>query len=397
MIAKASLITIASLVLLGCGGSSGGPSGGSVSDACTELENDTFNCTQMLTDMVEHAVRPVVSNFATNAQALHDTTDAYCAAQEDDKLTLAKTAWQTTMVDVEQLSVMQFGPLDSDGETGLASFYAYGATVSSCLVDLQVVAGEVSTDNRSGLFALEYLLFGTIGTVSCSKDQSESVVEWAESKTEAEIQTARCDYAKLVADDLVTKSTNLKTAWDSYSLVGAKDTLQVAASLVTDAMFYADKNTKDEKIKALLPQAEADNFNADKVESEFAHQSKEHIIENLIGLRTMFTANGHMGLDDYLNAAGQSAVAADMLTTLGAAITNAESIDDSIFDALETASNKQTCIVLAASGAYDANSSDIDTLCALQWNLKLFTDILKGDFILLTEFNTPKGSGGEND
>jgi len=165
-------------------------------------------------------------------------------------------------------------------------------------------------------------------------------------------------------------------------------------------LFYADKKTKDLKIKALLPQAGSDSFNANKIESEFAHISKEHIIENLKGLKAIFTANGNMGLDDYLIAAGQSSVANDMLATLNAAIANAEAIDDSIFDAVTAGSNQQSCITLAASGLYDAdetNSSDIDTLCALQYTLKQFTDILKGDFVLTTSFTVPASADGDND
>ncbi len=392
---KLSLLTAAVAALVGCGGSGGSSS--STADACSELNSNTFNCNQMLSDIVEHAIRPSTTALSEASQTLHDTTDTYCAALGQDTettaLTSAKNAWSTAMVEVQQLNAMEIGPL-ANSETGLEAVYAW-PIVSSCLVDIQVKAAELGPDNRAGLFAMEYLLFGPVGETSCAADSD--VATWAEDLTVDEIQLARCDYAKLVADDLIIKTAALATAMNEYDLASANESDQVSAGLVSDALFYIDKQTKDVKIKGLLPQADDETFDASAAESQFAQMSKEHIIYNLQGARKLFTADANVGLDDYLIASGQQSIVDDMLATMDAAITNVEAIEDTVFAAVNGADSQATCTNLGASGTYDGASSDIDTFCALQYSIKQFTDVLKGDYTLLTSFTVPASAGGDAD
>ncbi len=401
---KLSLLTAVVATLVGCGGSGGGSSSSSTADACSELNSDTFNCDQMLNDIVEHAIRPSTTALSAASQTIHDTTDAYCAAlgeaNEATTLTSAKEAWSTAMVEVQQLEAMEFGPL-ANSETGLTAIYAW-PIVGSCLVDIQVMAGELGPNNRAGLFAMEYLLFGPAGETSCA-DGSE-VENWAADLTAEEIQVERCNYAKLVADDLITKTAALATAMDEYDLASASDNDQVSAGLVSDALFYVDKQTKDVKIIGLLPQADGESFNASAVESQFARISKEHINYNLQGARKLFTADSNVGLDDYLIASGQQSIADNMLASLDAAIanvealaTNADVVNETLFDIVSAGESDETCLNLSANGGYDDASSDIDTFCVLQYSTKQFTDILKGDYALLTSFTVPASAGGDAD
>ena len=406
------LAAMMAAALTGCGGSSGGSSsddngsagGSDTSNACTELSSDTFTCDQMLNDIVEYAIRPSTAALSAASQELHDTTDTYCAAlgEENEAATLisAKAAWSTAMIEVQQLNAMEIGPL-ANSDTGLTAIYAW-PIVSSCLVDIQVMAGELGPNNRAGLFAMEYLLFGPAGETSCTG--TSDVVDWAATKTTDEIQLARCDYAKLVTGDLINKTSALATAMDEYDLASANNNDQVSAGFVSDALFYNDKQTKDVKIKGLLPQADTEAFDASAAESQFARTSKEHIYYNLQGARKLFTANSNVGLDDYLVASGQQSIADDMLATLDATIDNLDALssntdatNDTLFDIVSAGENVQTCLNLGASGIYDNASSDIDTFCALQYSIKQFTDILKGDYTLLTSFTVPASAGGDAD
>lgn len=391
-------------MLVGCGGSSGGAGAGSTTDACAELDNSSFNCADMVSDLVEFAVLPLTDDFKSQTQALHDATDTYCApliadgTDTDANLAAAQTAWVTAAGTVQQLAVMQFGPL-GNADTGFASIYAW-PTVSACNVDLQVVSGALGSDNRAGMFAMEYLLFSDKGSKSCTTEQSTTVTQWFDNNpNEIDRQKDRCEYAQLVADDLVTKASAIESEWNDYDLSTAGSTLQAAAGKVTDALFYIDKQTKDAKIKEALPQASDESFTASALESQFANDSKEAIIANLQAAKRILTANeAGTGLDDYLIAAGQQTIATNMISTLDAAIANAQAIDNgSVYDAVNAATNAQTCVNLAGSGSYDANSSDIDTFCALQYNIKQFTDILKGDFVLTTSFSVPASADGDAD
>ena len=403
---KHAVLSLGMLALAGCGGSSGG---GSVSDACNELSGDeNFSCDTMLVDLVAQGVVPVIDVFEANLAQLNTKVREYCGEiNNQTKLEAAESAWQSVMAPLQQLQVMKFGP-NADLDNGLTSFYDW-ETANPYNIDISIAKsalfeqiGLPISDNEKDLVAIEYVLFapGEIQTYEDPSKENSNVKEWREGSTATKVQQDRCNYAQLITIDMVNRVATLKSSWQQFDLGSVSSSKQVAANEVAQALFYIDKKTKDLKIKALLPQAGADSFNPNKVESEYAHISKEHIIENLKGLKAIFTANGNMGLDDYLIAAGQSSVANDMLATVNAAITNAEAIDGSIFDAVNVGSNQQSCITLAASGLYDAdetNSSDIDTLCALQYTLKQFTDILKGDFILTTSFTVPASADGDND
>lgn len=397
-------------MLAGCGGSSGGAGGSATTDACKELDSDTFSCADMINDLVEFGVRPLTDDFATQAQTLHDATNTYCApliadgTDTDANLTAAQNAWVAAAETVQQLAVMQFGPLGND-DTGFSSIYAW-PTASACNVDVQLVNGSIGSDNRAGMFAMEYLLFSEKGSKACTTvdgvPQSASVETWFANNDAAARQVDRCEYAQLVADDLVEKATAMETAWNSYDLSTAGSTLQAAAGKVTDALFYIDKQTKDAKIKATLPQATDESFDATALESQFANDSKEAIIANLQGAKRILIANdsaANTGFDDYFAALGRDDITTDMVTALDQAIANAQAIDGTIYAALSGATdeNVQSCINYANDGQYSDGLSDLMTFCALQYNIKTFTDILKGDFVQATSFTVPASADGDAD
>ena len=402
-----ALVSTMASLLSACGGSSGGPGGTTTTDACKELNSNTFSCEDMVNDVVEFGVRPLVTDFKTQVQTLHDATDTYCApliasnTDSDNDLAAAQTAWTSAAATIQQLSVMQFGPLASD-DTGLTSIYAW-PTVSACNVDVQMVRGTLGSDNRAGMFAMEYLLFSDKGSKACTTvngvPQSTTVDDWFSANTSATArQVDRCEYAQLVADDLVNKATAMESEWNSYDLSTAGSTLQAAIGTVADALFYVDKQTKDAKIKAALPQATDGVFDATKLESQFALQSKEAIINNLVGAKRILIANddANTGFNDYFAALGREDIVTELVTALDAAIANAQAINGSLNAAVSGATNVEDCINAANSATYDANSP-IDALCSLQHNIKTVTDLLKGKFVSGTAFTVPASSDGDAD
>lgn len=406
---KNILVLSSTLLLTACGGSSSSSSSSST-DACDKLTSATFDCSTMLTDLVAQGVKPLVSELKTQLTQLNTDTVAYCAdIGNSTNLTTAKNAWLATMTTIEQLQAMEFGP-SADTDTGLKSFYSW-QEASPLNIDLEIAAntqssaGLSSINNRKELTAIEYILFSP-STITNTASANQDMQDWIAATNNDDvnvknenIQNDRCDYAKLVTANLVTKAAEFETSWNTYTLASEADTKQAAANVATDAMFFADKQIKDAKVKAALPQATAETFDASKLESQFANVSKEHLINNLTGLKRIFTANDNgQGLDDYLAAAGQADVATTMITQIEAAITNLEAVDEgSINDAVSNASNQSDCINLAGSGAYSNTSSDIDVICAFQFTIKQLTNTLKRDFIFATKFTTPSSASGDND
>ncbi|MGK0443127.1 MAG: putative lipoprotein [Bermanella sp.] len=398
------VLTISStLALVACGGGSGTGSS-ATQDACKNLESGTFNCSAMLNDLVEQAVRPVVSDLKTNLTQLNTDTISYCNDIDiTANLNTAKESWLAVMNNIQQLQAMEFGP-SANTETGLSFFYSWEET-SPLNVDIAVAkntqsnAGLSDINNRKELKAIEYILFSP-GTITNTESQNADVQNWitATNGDTAAIQNDRCDYAKLVTANLATKAVSFENSWNTYDLSSEAATAQAAANEVTDALFFADKKIKDAKVKAALPQATNGMFDESKLESQYAFKSKDHLINNLKGLKRIFTANGAgQGLDDYLTAAGESDVATLMIDQIDQAITNLEAIEGTLYAAVVAETTVSNCIALATSENNATNLSDIEKLCNFQYTIKQFTDELKEDFIIATQFTTPASASGDND
>jgi hypothetical protein len=307
------------------------------------------------------------------------------------------------MNNIQQLQAMEFGP-SANTETGLSFFYSWEET-SPLNVDIAVAkntqsnAGLSDINNRKELKAIEYILFSP-GTITNTESQNADVQNWitATNGDTAAIQNDRCDYAKLVTANLATKAVSFENSWNTYDLSSEAATAQAAANEVTDALFFADKKIKDAKVKAALPQATNGMFDESKLESQYAFKSKDHLINNLKGLKRIFTANGAgQGLDDYLTAAGESDVATLMIDQIDQAITNLEAIEGTLYAAVVAETTVSNCIALATSENNATNLSDIEKLCNFQYTIKQFTDELKEDFIIATQFTTPASASGDND
>jgi predicted lipoprotein len=399
---KTGLLLLPVIVISGC--NSSGSNSGSVVDSCKNLTTDGFSCEQMLEDIVEHAVVPAVTSFKLKAQALATQTTAYCDALtagtgEDSALTAAQTAWQESMNVWQQLEVMQFGPLATERD----EFYSWPLN-DSCKVDEEVVFSLADgydittgvTPARRGLDGLEYLLFNSDTGISCGPNNTTAALTAWNAKADDAKLADRCSFAEKVAGDLVTRSLTLESDYAQYNITSASS-LQGVADSISDALFYIDKELKDDKLVAVLPLSGSQSFNPDKLEFSFASYAKEAVYNNALGAKAIFTANNHQGLAQYLIAAGQESLATEMLTELDTVISNSSNIaiNDTFKEILTDASvnDEQTCI----NSLSDSAVSDLEKLCALDNDVKAFTDDLKGQFVLTLGFSVPKDAEGDND
>jgi predicted lipoprotein len=389
---KAFLIILSSTALIACGG---GNTSTVASDACAEL--DGFDCEAMLQD-ITNVTKAKAAELTTVLTELSSDVDLYCANTSGaTELDNAQAAFKNTMAIVQQLEVMQFGPIAEVRD----DFYVW-PTNSLCRIDDQVATSPTADisnidGNSRSLTAVEYLLFNEDVILQC---QSALGVEaWMASTPDlSDRKDARCAYAKNIVDDLELKAASLETALSDYDLTTAFGTLQLAANAISDGLFYVDTQTKDAKIKEPLilnSTSSSDvEFNVAQLESQFAAVSKEHINNNLIAAKAIIEA----GIDDYLIAKGQQGLVTNMLDALDGALENVAAIDGSLNAALTTQDiDASACTNLGSSGTYDEASEDLEVLCALQWNIKTFTDLLKQDFVLALSFSTPATADGDND
>jgi len=379
------------LSLTGCGGSGSGTTT-LTTDVCKELSSDTFSCGTMLQDMTSVA-QQTVTLVKTSLTQLDSDVGDYCTAQDTASLNTAKTQWAATMEAVQKMEVMQFDAIATERN----QFYNWPSN-DTCKVDLQIASGPAEdftkvAQGRRGLNSVEYILFEADTLASCASLYG-SVGEWVGNNDLAARKQARCDYAKIVTADLASRATQLETDLATLDLTTKLNSLQAAANSISDALFYVDKQTKDAKLIAALPQTTDGEFKVTSLESQFAHISKEHMKNNLLGAKAIFTANDQTGFEDYLIAAGQQEIATNMISALDAALANLDAIEGDFFTAVSNASDQAACI---NTTDYLAGDSDISKLCALQKNLKTFTDLLKEDFVMVLKFTKPAAADGDND
>jgi predicted lipoprotein len=409
-IVLATVTGLSVLALVGCGSSSSSSSAAGTADSCTALDSATFNCAEMLNDIIEHSVEPLITDFSTKVQALKTVTTGYCesitavdtpTANEVAALESAQQAWQATMDAWQQLEVMQFGPLLTERD----EFYSWPLN-DSCKVDEEVVFALESgydistgvTPARRGLDAFEYLVFNSDTGISCATSNTTPALTAWNAKDPAEKRADRCDYAVMVTDDLVTRAASLTQAYVNYDIAADAGSLQLAANLVSDSLFYIDKKTKDDKLLKQLPQTSMDTFKPDDLEFVHASAAKEAIHNNLKGaLAIMDGTNGSGGLGDYLVAAGQSALAEEMISELNTAIATSSTtnISTSFRDIMEAAVTGDVAVCI--NSISESATTDLAKMCGLDNDIKAFTDDLKGQFVLTLGFTTPSEAEGDND
>lgn len=396
---------LTAVVLTGCGGSSSSGGSGSSVDSCSALNSESFDCRAMLEGIVTNTVKPLVAELVTQSQALKTETGEYCSslaganeATTPGELGEAQQAWQDVMNTWQQLEVMQFGPIQQQRE----QFYNWPLN-DTCKVDDEVVRAlatgyDISsvTPARRGLSALEHVLFNPDLNQSCpSTNTSTSLADW-NTKAAADKRADRCAYAEKVTTDLVNKANTLDQSMASYQLSNNMGSLQAAANLVSDALFYIDKQTKDAKVTDLLPSSTSGSFDSNAIEFEFSKTTKEAINSNLTAaLKLMEGIPTQPGLSAYLTAAGQQDVADNMIAGLNSAISLNNGIADNYADIIDadSLSNASACINATVQTA----QTDLEKLCAMDDAIRGFTNELKGQFVLTLGFSVPREAEGDND
>jgi len=399
---KLLFVASVTFLLAACGGSSTTAQ----SDLCAETSSDSFSCEQMLLDATAVATIQTTS-VSESLNQLQVDVDAYCGDVTSSALLgTAQASWTSAMTEVQQLEVMQIGPIE-----GLRNeLYAWPGN-NTCRTDDQIATNvnpdmaTVDSANR-GLTAVEYVLFNDDALDKCDANFPD-VAAWRIANPELDARKLqRCEYAKNIVSDLASKVDVLEASLASFSLQDSNSSLQQAANDISDGLFYVDKFTKDLKILAAIPQGNDGIFQVSKLESQFADAtgnnlidvSKQHILSNLKGAKTMFKGGSGLGLSDYLIALGQTDMATEIEASLDNAIAHAQLIDESLYQTIGQAdeTNISACIASATMGSFDTNSN-LEKTCALQFYLKQFTDLLKEDLVLALNFSKPAAADGDAD
>ncbi|MCW8107449.1 imelysin family protein [Alteromonas ponticola] len=389
------------ITLAGCGESTSSETGTQYGHPSTTPVENNFNESALIASVVDNVLVPTYQAFATKADTLHQSVSTYCealrtnsnpaSAQSD-----AQDGWRAAMHNWQLAEVMQIGPL-AENDFALRNRIYSWPNVSTCAVDQEVVRAQddnydisTRTASRRGLDALEYTLFNTSLEHTCTVAGTEPD-NW-DKLTDEQRKQARCDYAEIVASDLVNNANNLVSEWSGdtgYGNIlknaGQPDsrfsTSLEAVNDISDAMFYVKEVTKDAKIATPVGIAANDCGTSpcpQNAESVYADHSLQNIIANLKALRTLFLGGeeSDTGFNDFLSDVGDNDTAERLRTDIEAAIAYAESLNGSFSSILEDSPEQ---------------------IESLHDDVKTVTDTMKTDFIESLSLELPATSAGDND
>jgi predicted lipoprotein len=342
-------------------------------------------------------------SFAAAADALAAATQSYAASLSSSDRDAVRQAWRDAMLIWQRAEVMQVGPAGAMGKIGAGEdrrdqIYSF-PMVNPCRVDQELVEGQyadseafaVEQVNVRGLDALEYLLFHEGAGNDC-QPQVNINANGTWNAILGELEQRRADYSVTVAALVSLEAKALRDRWTATNgdfvseLTTPSDTYptdQDVLNAIGVAMHYLDTETKD--LKLAVPSGLTDcveNVCPTKLEHRFAGFSKQAVIANLEGFRTLFLGGPPekavaLGFDDLLIAIGQSAVAEEMAEAIQSALNAAATIDEDTLG--------------------QALASDPDSVRDLHAAVKQITDVLKSDFITMLDFEPPNAAAGDND
>jgi len=316
----------------------------------------------------------------------------------------ARAAWEKAIDLWQQAEVMQIGPLSPTtlaGGKGLRDAIYSWPLFNRCFVEQNLVA-KVHEDpafattalvSVKSLAANDYLLFheGT-ENVCAATSTINTDGSWA-ALTVEQLSARRIAYAKVVSIDVSNQAQALVDAWDpakgnflaALATAGSGSKVYpsqaLATNAVSDAIFYLDTEVKDAKLAIPLALTVCTAVCPERLESQWAKRSKEHVRSNLIGFRKLLTGCGNdfsgLGFDDLLTAMGAGTVGKQMDADTVAAIA---AIDAVPFKTFDEALVKDPASVRRV---YDA--------------IKRITDALKTEFVGVLTLELPKRVAGDAD
>ncbi len=338
--------------------------------------------------------------FQAAAEALKAAAAEYAASPGDITKATAREAFHAASDAWQVNEQLQFGPAAPSNMPGgndmRDQIYAW-PLVSRCAVEESIVAKTWESGvhtmliNRRGMPALEYLLFYEGDDTACGPT-SPIVAQgtWAALSTQERAARRRA-YAAAVAADVTVWAGDLVAQWeggfkDDMLTAGTGSTLfgttQAALNVVSDALFYIDKQVKHGKVARPLGLEEcADTTCPELLESQFAGRSKRNIEKNVVGLKRLLRGcaadHSGVGFDDLLNAVGAEQVALQMNERTDAIQT--------ALDAIDEADLRATLV------------TDTASLLEVHGKLSVLGSLLKTEFLTVLDLELPKTLEGDND
>lgn len=358
-------------------------------EATSHTLNDNTDVKPFLTDFATNIVSERLTLMVDqNAILVSALESASADTSNTDALLTAQQEWFNTMIQWQELEVMQVASLGSSlttvgGEDVRDNIYSWPLN-NPCRID-QVTATQdyTSTDfidkalvSMRGLDAIEYLLFASLETECPSQVPPLSDGTW-QALSDSDIQGRRLEYALVLAQAIQVDLVEEQALWAQEFPLDLYESDVKALNAVFNGMLYAEEMIKERKLHH--PLGLKDECSVDchlEVEGLYASISTEFLVANLKGLAAVVEGTDSGGFRQVLIGVGEEGIADEFEQTIEVLITQLEEIDEPLVDLI---------------------GSNPEKLDDLQEDLSNLTSLLKWDIATVLEMEIPQTSAGDND
>lgn len=376
-----------------------------------------FSEEKMLVNIGVNVIAPAIRDFALQSELLKNEVNNYCQALSNDTDVqeheeTAQAQWKKAMLTYHFVEAVPVGPASDNGRVINDNLYSW-PVLDICGIDQEVLkldetqaTNPKALYNVKGLAALEYLLFEPSLKSRCNPRAYPKTVAWGQ-KTALEKKQDRCEYAKVLTEELVSRAQELDNAWDvkknnfSKTLIDGSrfKSLSDATNALTDSLFAIEK-LKDLKLgKPMGRHKECTN------ESGVCPEMAEHPYSGLAlraaeaqmrGFQAVFFGNKNVnskdfGLDDFLAAKGHPEVAARIQEYLTLAIDSSKEL--ALQGTLQDLIAKVDPTLCKATTVEDRK----EPLCGLHAEIRGVSTALKIDVLSILSLRAPPTHQGDND
>jgi uncharacterized protein len=307
---------VIALSLISCGG--GSNDGGDSSETFRE---------EALSAMTSQVIVTGIQSVQDAAVSLNSAVETFVADPTLDTLSTAQNQWKTLFRKWQLTEAYQFGPVD---DTLLGSKIYFwpkdtedieGVLNGSDTLD-DTFPGTVGA-TRKGLAVIEYLLFDPNASSSTTL-----------ASFEGDNGARKRAYVEVLAQDLVTQTTTLESAWvpSGNNYAGTFLASSMAMRTLFNQVIATIEIGKNTKIGKPLGKSNADTAQPELSEALESQQSLNALAANIEGVEALFDS----GMSTYLTVLGFTTLSTSIQTQIDLIYTDINAISSPLSDAVSS-------------------------------------------------------------
>ncbi|QDH80557.1 imelysin family protein [Echinicola soli] len=299
----------------------------------------------MLESLADKVIIPAYTVFHTAAFGLNEHIQAFAETPSQETLSDAREQFHTAYHSWQHVALFDFGPAFTHTlRANVNTFPTDNFSIDNAIASGTLELDKISAQNKKGLPALDYLLFGLAET-----DQ-----EMLQLYTDGENAAHRRAYLTAVAEDILLKTDQVYNGWleaegnyrDTFIDKDGTDVGSSIGQMVNAFSQYFERFNRDARIGVPLGKRSQGTPIPRNVEAYYSGKSISLATENLKGVINFFKGGNGEGLHDYLKS----------LDTKH----NDRLLADVVLDQFETAEKKVTAIPSPLTEAVTSNTEPVD-------------------------------------